>query len=211
MDYNMSADAAHPGRQLAVLSFQVRGTAYYLAVIEGGPRDAISFRGYTAALTPTGIRREVLAFHLQGPLIEDISNLEDLVDILGIDVKGTLGTASGTPNNYAGKVTIAPAPQLSADGKSPHGVLLWVEGHQNTVVTVADLQEGLGWIVALVIIAVVVVVVVETPEIIAALKGGSGASSVTVTTPVGTVSAVSSFNAASGTAPATSTTTPQKP
>src|SRR5271155_4372777 len=141
MDRDLSPNAAHPGRHLGVLSFQTGGVAYYWSVLEGGPRNAVTFRGFSTKFSPSSSERTVSLFSLQGPVVDGFADLQDVTTIQSIDLSGGLKSASGPSVPLAVKIIVAPAPQLAFDGRNPHGVVLTVTEEDKTmlVATIADL------------------------------------------------------------------------
>jgi hypothetical protein len=190
------------------VSCQGNGVAYYWSLIDRRARDAISFRGFSAAFPAAGVAREVMDFTLQGPLIACLSDLQDITQLQAIEMGGSAGIPGGAPNQvpFDVKILVAPAPQLAPHGRSRHGAVLLVrnETEGTTVATVADLHRGEDWVFAMLTAAIAAVAVNGGPPLIDMLMYNSsmGNMKMTITTPIGTVVVNKPFMSAPGLAAA---------
>jgi hypothetical protein len=159
---------------LGVASFSLRDNkSYYLVVIEGGPRDSISFSGIQTEFKENSVEREVLSFHIRGPLIEALALTTYIQDVGKISIDCSFDEPD-IPEQHA-NVNFATVPFLSCDKKSPHGAVLRITGLKNqeeTVVTLADFKEGFGILEAFVVVACVAIITAGAPQIIRSIKDG---------------------------------------
>jgi hypothetical protein len=203
MDLDPGPDGARPRDQLCVVSCQGNGVAYYWSVIDARARNAIGFRGFSAAFPATGVAREVLDFTIQGPLIPSLSDLEDVTQLQAIEIGGGAAASSGQQLAWDAKILVAPAPQLAPHGRNPHGAVLSVknETEGTTIATIADFHRGDDWVFALLVAAIPVVAVNGGQVLIDAVIRGSMSSGnlvATITTPIGKVTVNKPFTAVPG-------------
>lgn len=141
--HNLSPNAEKPGHQIGVVSFQFAGRFYYLVLIEGGSRDALSFRGISAKFSDTGFESKVLNFHIKGPLLEMATDLSDF-DTIQIGAPAIeVGGGKRRDQRERARLfhTLAPC-----DGISPHGALLRLQQNvspQKAIeITLSHFREG---------------------------------------------------------------------
>lgn len=142
--HDVSPNAEKPGHQIGVVSFLFAERFYYLVLIEGGTRDAVSFRGISAKRTTTdGLESKILNFHIEGPLIEMAA---DLGDFHKVEISGEVW--SEAPDKAYAQISatghILLTPLRSCDGLSPHGALFWLESlNKPTIqITLSGFREG---------------------------------------------------------------------
>ena len=169
-------------------------------MLEGGPRNAVTFRGFSTTFAAASAARTVSLFHLQGPVVDGFANLQDVSTIQSIELAGGLKAPSGPSLPLAVKIIVAPAPELAFDGRNPHGAVLKLTEQNETalVATIADLHREADWIFAILASAIVATTVLAGQALL--LLDGIGDANVTVTTPIGTVASFGTFTFAAGAA-----------
>jgi hypothetical protein len=163
--YDLSPNAKHPGQQLCVASFENGGTFYYLIAIEGGPRDAISFRGISSQFDVTGIQTELLTFHIRGTFLELLTGFSCALDTMTVSGKYTADADPITNHEFQATVHPVAVPFVACDGVSPHGALLRVERQSGPPITItlADFHKGFGLFEVVGFLVVVVIIAHELP------------------------------------------------
>jgi hypothetical protein len=204
LDEGRSPNCAPVGRQLCIVSCQGSGIAYYWSVIDGRFRNAVGFRGFSVSFQGATVARELMDFTVQGPLIDCLSDLQDLSQLQEIQMGGSAGPPSGGPPQvpFDAKIRVAPAPQVAPGGRNPHGAVLLVTNEREgaTVATVADFHRDEDWVFALLAAAIAAVAVNGGAPLIEALMFGNslGNLKTTITTPIGTVVVNKPFTASAG-------------
>jgi len=198
--------ARKPGHSLGVLSFEDGSKSYYLVATEGWPRDAINFRGIATEFKQEGTETEILNFHIRGPLLEMFADLPLQFDTLKLKLK-VCGDDPKAIHEVETTVLAEFPPFLSADGMSPHGAILRLEGlkaRRPITLTLADFSEGFTIIDVLGVAVIVVAIAVGAALVITAIKGGKGSAEVEADFQKKKVKVKGDFETAPGVAPATS-------